>query len=134
MKRYIALIHKSPGSIFGAMFPDFPGCVSAGETMEKAAAEAREALAFHAETMQRDGDALPAPRTLDEIRAAGDDWIEWEGAVAALIPLLPPRGDAVRVNINIDRNLLAAVDAVAEKAGQSRSAFVARALETSLEG
>jgi len=44
MRPYIALIHKEPKSDFGVSFPDFPGCVSAGSTLEEAASLAAEAL------------------------------------------------------------------------------------------
>lgn len=30
MREFIALIHKETGSDFGVLFPDFPGCVTAG--------------------------------------------------------------------------------------------------------
>jgi predicted RNase H-like HicB family nuclease len=134
MHRYIALIHKDAGSAYGVMFPDFPGCVAAADTMDDALVQGREALAFHAEGMRLDGVAIPAPRTLDDIKAAREDWIDWEGAIVAAIPLVPPKGEAVRVNINLDKNLLAAADDAAKRAHQSRSAFVARALESALEG
>jgi predicted RNase H-like HicB family nuclease/Arc/MetJ family transcription regulator len=134
MHRYIALIHKEKKSHYGVMFPDFPGCVAAADTMDDALVQGREALAFHVEGMRFDGEAIPAPRTLDEIKAAGEDWVVWKDSIVATIPLVPPKGEAVRVNINIDENLLAAADAAAKRAHQSRSAFVARALETALEG
>jgi predicted RNase H-like HicB family nuclease len=56
MKRfYIALIHKDRGSDFGVSFPDFPGCVTAGTTVEEAFSLAKEALAGHIETMIESG-------------------------------------------------------------------------------
>ena len=44
MATYIALLQKAPDSDFGVCFPDFPGCVTAGKTLDKAAALAAEAL------------------------------------------------------------------------------------------
>ena len=134
MHRYIALIHKESKSCYGVMFPDFPGCVAAASTLDKAMDEAREALAFHVEGMRRDRLNIPAARTLERIKADDEDWIEWKNATVAAVPLLPPKGESLRVNLNLDRHLLLAVDAVAKKVGQSRSAFVARALESALEG
>ncbi len=132
--RYVALIHKEKGTSYGVMFPDFPGCVSAGDTPEEAFDNAREALAFHVEGMRSDGDVIPAPRLLEAISAAKEDWVDFKNAIIAFVPLLPPRGEPVRVNINIDANLLAAADKAAQHARQTRSAFIARALETALEG
>lgn len=133
VNRYVALMHKDEGASYGVMFPDFPGCISAGDTPEEAFDNAREALALHVEGMRQDGEVIPAPRFLEAIKAAGEDWVDFEGAVVTFIPLLPPKGKPVRVNINIDSNLLAAADDAAERLHQSRSAYIARALEVMLE-
>ena len=45
MTTYIALLRKDPDSDFGVDFPDFPGCITAGSTLEETRAMAREALA-----------------------------------------------------------------------------------------
>ena len=47
MYDYIAIIHKEAGSDYGVSFPDFPGCVTAGKTMDEVKDMAIEALAFH---------------------------------------------------------------------------------------
>jgi predicted RNase H-like HicB family nuclease len=36
MRQYIALIHKDADGDFGVSFPDLPGCVSAGSTLDEA--------------------------------------------------------------------------------------------------
>ncbi len=60
---YPALVDKDADSDFGVSFPDFPGCVSAGESVEEEAVlRAREALAGHVALMLADGDTMPAPR------------------------------------------------------------------------
>ena len=33
---YIAYLHKDKGSDYGVSFPDFPGCITAGKTLEEA--------------------------------------------------------------------------------------------------
>ena len=133
MQRYIALVHKEKSSQYGVMFPDFPGCIAAAATLDDAVEEAKEALAFHVEGMRQDREKIPAPRSLEEIRAAGEDWIEWDDAVAVAIPLLPPSAGQERVNIMLDRNLLAAADKRARAGKQTRSALINRALELLLE-
>ncbi|MBN9525436.1 MAG: type II toxin-antitoxin system HicB family antitoxin [Alphaproteobacteria bacterium] len=130
MTYYVALIHKDADSEYGISFPDFPGCVSAGATVDEAVRGGAEALALHVEGLREDGAPVPAPRDLAEIRAAGDDWIVWEGAVAVLVPLLPPEGRAVRVNVTLDAQLLARIDAVS----RNRSGFLAEAAERLLAG
>ena len=54
---YIGLIHKDPGSEYGVSFPDFPGCVTAGVSLEEARIMAQEALTLHVEGMLEDGEA-----------------------------------------------------------------------------
>lgn len=130
MTHYVALIHKEPDSEYGISFPDFPGCISSGATMDEAVRGGAEALALHVEGMSDDGEPIPGPRDLETIHAAGDDWIVWEGATAVLVPLLPPRGRAVRVNVTLDAQLLARIDAVT----RNRSGFLADAAERLLAG
>ena len=64
MHQYIAVIHKDKTSAYGVHFPDVPGCYSAGDTLEKALSNAREALQLFAEDHTR----LAAPRDLEAIR------------------------------------------------------------------
>lgn len=57
MRQYIALIHKDADSDYGVSFPDLPGVISAGGTLDEARAMAIEALAFHLEGLAEDGEA-----------------------------------------------------------------------------
>jgi hypothetical protein len=41
---YIAIIHKELNSDFGVSFLDFPGCITAGRTLDEAKDMAAEAL------------------------------------------------------------------------------------------
>jgi predicted RNase H-like HicB family nuclease len=70
MTQYIALIHKEPASDYGVSFPDFPGCISAGVTLDDARAMATEALALHVKGMIEDGEALPKPSSLEDIMSS----------------------------------------------------------------
>ena len=85
MYRYIAVIHKEPGSDYGVSFPDFPGCITAGHTIEEAAKMAYDALPFHVRGMREDGEEIPSPSTFENI--AGDP--EYADAVAFLAIPLP---------------------------------------------
>ncbi len=83
MRQYIGIVHKDPSSDFGVSFPDFPGCVSAGETLAEAAALAQEALLAHIELMAGDGELIPEPMTLEAALADPDVG----GGVPILVPL-----------------------------------------------
>lgn len=130
---YLALVHKDADSAFGVSFPDFPGCVAAGETFEEAVADAIEALGMHVEGMREDGDEIPAPRRFEAIMA-GDGWWQTEGAAVVAVPLIEDRARKVRVNINLSADLLAAIDAQAKARGLTRSAFLASAATRELTG
>lgn len=69
MPKYIGVIHKDPGSDFGVTFPDFPGCVSAGDTLDEARAMGEEALRGHAKMMVDEGETLPEPSSREIVMA-----------------------------------------------------------------
>jgi predicted RNase H-like HicB family nuclease len=94
MAGYIALIHKEGGTSYGVSFPDVPGCISAGDTLDAALANAAEALAGHFAVMQTDGEAPPPPRSLDAIRADSDFAAELADALVRVV--VPAEGVEVR--------------------------------------
>lgn len=127
MAHYIALIHKDEGSDYGVSFPDFPGCVSAGATLEEARAGAAEALTLHVEGMVEDGEAVPTPTGLDEVMRDPDN----RDGVAILVELaVAPK--VVRVNITMQDEVLRAVDRYAEAHGLTRSGFLASAAKRAI--
>ncbi|TMJ26937.1 MAG: type II toxin-antitoxin system HicB family antitoxin [Alphaproteobacteria bacterium] len=129
MRSYIGLIHKDPRSEFGVSFPDFPGCISAGATLDEARTNAEEALAFHVEGMAEDGDAIPEPSSLEQIMADPEN----RDAVAVLIPLREQAARTVRVNITLPEATLAEIDRYAEAHGFTRSGFLAQAAKRAIE-
>jgi predicted RNase H-like HicB family nuclease len=76
MTEYVALIHHDEGGDYGVSFPDFPGCVASGATLDEARALAAEALALHMASMAKDGETIPPPSPLAGIMA------EWENLAA----------------------------------------------------
>lgn len=116
---YIAYLHKDKGSDYGVSFPDFPGCITAGRTLEEARELAVEALTLHMAGMVEDGDALPEPSTLDQL--AKDPAMR--GAVAFLVSAEAPE-KTVRVNITARESQIEAIDRLARKAGMTRSAYM----------
>ena len=130
--RFTAFIHKDPDTDYGVSFPDVPGCIAVGETMEEALKSAAEALAFHIEGIEKDGDPMPAPRGLDEILADPDLVEDREGAVLASVPLVRDLGSTTRINVSLDLGLLQAMDSAARQRKQTRSAFIASAVRKEL--
>jgi len=130
--RYVSFIHRTDAS-YGVSFPDFPGCVSVGDTVDEAVRLGREALAFHVEGLVADGARIPPPRSIDAIKADPElaDWRHEADFV--LIPLLLDRGSSRRVNISLDRGLLEAIDDEARGRRMTRSAFLASAARHEIE-
>lgn len=123
--RFVAFVHKDPDSCFGVSFPDVPGCISAGDTLEEALANGAQALAAHIELTVEYGEPAPVPRPPDAIMS-DPDLDEWrEGAVLALVPYLPDESDPVRVDLSLDRWLLDAIDESAKAEGLTRSRWLA---------
>lgn len=129
MTSYIALIHKDPDSDFGVSFPDFPGCITAGSTLDEARGLAAEALTFHIEGMVEDGDAIPEPSSLEAVMRDPEN----RDGVAILVDVTPPAAKSVRVNITLPEDALRAIDSYAEAHGFTRSGFLVAAAKRSME-
>ena len=75
--RYESFIHRDEAG-YGVSFPDFPGCVSVGDTVDDAIRHGIEALAFHVEGLAEDGEAIPEPSAIDAIKA-DPGLTDWRG-------------------------------------------------------
>jgi predicted RNase H-like HicB family nuclease len=129
MANYIAVVHKDPKSDFGVSFPDFPGCITAGSSIDEAKDMAHDALDLHIKGMLEDGETIPTPSNLEDIMADPD----YSDAVAILVVTVSeekPR--SVRVNITVPEHMLRKIDAVAKKRGMSRSSFLVHAAQNAI--
>lgn len=129
MLHYIGLIHKDPASDYGVSFPDLPGCMTAGRTLDEARALAEDALALHLSGMADDGEAAPEPSSLEAVMADPDN----RDGVAVLVPVRGSASRAVRVNITVAEDLLTRIDAHAEREGMTRSGFLAAAAKRDMD-
>jgi predicted RNase H-like HicB family nuclease len=129
MRQYIGLIHKDAESDFGVSFPDFPGVVTAGTSLDDARAMAEEALAFHVDGLIEDGDAIPEPSSLEQVMADEAN----RSGVAILVGLKTDAKKAVRVNVTLPEDVLAQIDSYAENHGYSRSGFLVKAARKVME-
>jgi predicted RNase H-like HicB family nuclease len=130
--RYVALVHKDKDSSYGVSFPDFPGCVAAGHTVDEAVADAVEALAFHVQGLEADGDPIPPPRTIEMIKNDKSLFTVLTDATFTYVPLVQDRGTARRINISLDPGLIEAIDEAAKDRGMTRSAFLSSAARREL--
>jgi predicted RNase H-like HicB family nuclease len=128
MAHYIALLHKDGDSDYGVSFPDLPGVVTAGSTLDEARTMATEALAFHLEGLAQDGEAVPEPSSLEEIMAIAEN----KGGVAVLIEAPAAEVRSVRVNVTLPADVLGEIDKYAEREGFTRSGFLAQAAKKAM--
>jgi antitoxin HicB len=90
MPHYIAFVHKDADSCYGVSFPDWPGVITAGDTIDEALQQAAEVLTFAAENWDdSDGvNGIPKPRTIDELRADPEFRDDAVDAAIAAVPLV----------------------------------------------
>ncbi|MBN2971086.1 type II toxin-antitoxin system HicB family antitoxin [Roseomonas aeriglobus] len=117
MVLYPAIIERADDG-YSVFFPDVPGCVSAGATVQEAAMNAEEALAGHLIVAAEYGDTIADPTPLDTL-AVDPEVTE----VARILVRAERPGRSVRLNITLDEGLVAAIDRVAK----NRSGFLADA-------
>ena len=129
MRSYIGLIHKEANSDFGVSFPDFPGVVTAGKSLDDARAMAEEALALHIEGMLADGEVVPEPSSLEDVMANPEN----RDGVAILVSSKTDNRKAVRVNVTFSEDILEQIDQYAEAHGFTRSGFLTRAAKREME-
>lgn len=90
---------------YGIVFMDFPGCASAGDTLDEVVRMGHEALQLHVEGIIEDGDPLPIerPHTLADVAVWLDDpddpieatWV----MLAPVSVVIPRRDDYVQVDV-----------------------------------
>ncbi|GMO57107.1 MAG: type II toxin-antitoxin system HicB family antitoxin [Rickettsiales bacterium] len=119
MVNYLGIVQKENEN-YGIVFPDFAGCVSVGKNFDEVYKNGIEALSLHIGEMEKDGDKIPTPRDIDEIKNAKEDWYDFENAVVMLVPYITNQNKYVRINITMEQNLLNRIDTITK----NRSAFL----------
>lgn len=123
---------------YGIVFPDFLGCVSAGETLIEVVAMGKEALQFHIGGMIEDGDLLPVPSAVDFARlqcefSDPDDPADVEPWVAVVaievkIPTFPNM-----IAVPIDAGIVREVAGRAQQNNTSSRYFIEQATRRELD-
>jgi predicted RNase H-like HicB family nuclease len=124
MKYPIAIELGDETHAFGVVVPDLPGCFSAGDTLDEAIDNAKEAIELWLETVIDDNGAVPEPGTIRQ-HQANVEFAGWVWAVVT-IDLAALSDKAERVNITLPARVLRRIDAAAKEAGESRSGYIAR--------
>jgi predicted RNase H-like HicB family nuclease len=119
---YIAYLHQEHKSDYGVSFPDFPGCITAGRNLQEASRRAPEALSLHIAAMLEDGEALPEPSTMDDVKKDPAS----KGAMVFLVTTQAV-DETIRINITARVSQIKQIDGLAREAGMTRSAYVVQA-------
>lgn len=118
-KSYIADIDIA-GKGYNATFYDFPGCVSAGDTLTETIQNAKIALQCHIDGMLEDGEKIPIQTPLETL-------IKKDKAhLRILIEVNTKKLKKKRIDITLDENLIRMIDTVSH----NRSEFVSEAVNS----
>jgi predicted RNase H-like HicB family nuclease len=122
-KNYIGILDGG-GKIWGVRLPDIDGCVGGGATPETAIADITKALRDVLAHKQSNGIAFPKASPIASILKREK---LGKGESTVIIPVVLDAGRTVRANLTLDAGLLEAIDTAANRAGVTRSAFIASA-------
>ena len=84
MRYLIAIEPGDAEHAFGVVVPDLPGCFSAGDTLDEAIANARDAVELWLEAVIEDGLDIPPPLPISE-HYANPEFAGWIWAVVDTI-------------------------------------------------
>ncbi len=116
MSRYPALLDGSEGA-YGVVFPDLPGCLAMGQTVDDALLNAEDALRDYVTEMLKAGRNVQEPSALETIETPA-------GTRLVLVPLVRPSGKNVRINLVLDEEVARFIDDEARRRGMTRKAYV----------
>ena len=116
MTRYPALIDGKRGA-YGVTFPDLPGVVAMGKTVDEALVNAEDALRDYATEAEKDDMEVARPSAIEDVTPAA-------GSTLVSIPLIHLSGRSVRANMALDEGVVAFIDGEARRRGMTRTAYV----------
>ncbi|MFZ2656754.1 MAG: type II toxin-antitoxin system HicB family antitoxin [Victivallales bacterium] len=121
-KKYVAVIHKDRNSEYGVSFPDFPGCISAGENFDEMYEMAQEALQFHIDGMVEEKLEIPDAIPMEKIKKDNRD-----AEAFIVLSIVIPRSRAERINITVPQYVLSKIDGYARSHNETRSGLFSKA-------
>ena len=116
MTRYPALIDGAAGA-YGVTFPDLPGIVAMGKTLDDALVNAEEALRDYAIEAEKHDEEVATPTATENVDAP-------PGSALVSVPLIRLSGRSVRANLSLDEGVAAFIDSEAARRKMTRTAYV----------
>jgi predicted RNase H-like HicB family nuclease len=126
--QYVALFQEDKNG-FSVEFPDFPGCVTCGDTLDEAVDHAHEALAVFADEMAEQGQALPEPSTKKSLLAMP----EHEGKKAINVSVTGDGSDFEEFEVVMHSHLLERIEKYSKLHGVSPADFLAVAAREAIK-
>ncbi|MEC7120381.1 MAG: type II toxin-antitoxin system HicB family antitoxin [Pseudomonadota bacterium] len=129
----IAIEQGTEDQAFGVIVPDIAGCFSAGDTLEEALENVKEAIAGHLEILAEDGEPIPfAGKVSDHVHNP-----DYQGMIWAVVDVDVSRylGKAEKINVTLPSRLIHLIDDQVARDGRfkSRSGFLAASAEAMLQ-
>lgn len=111
---------------YGVVVPDVPGCFSAGDTLEEAFSNAKEAIEFHIEGMLEDGESIPQPTSL-EAHKNNPEYTDFTFALVD-VDLTHLMGKSEKINVTLPSLLIRRIDELVARNPEykTRSGFLAQ--------
>lgn len=122
----IAIEQGDEQQAYGVIVPDIPGCFSAGDTLEEAFQNAKEAIEFHLEGLVEDGEEIPKAKSL-EVHKNNP---ELSGLTLALVEvdITHLLGKSEKINVTLPSLLIRRIDefVASHPNYKTRSGFLAQ--------
>lgn len=125
MKYPIAIEPGDEFHAFGVVVPDLRGCFSAGDTLDEAVANSREAIELWLETVIEDGGSVPEASPIERWYR-DPEYADWIWAVVD-VEVAKLDKETEHIDIALPRELLSRIDRHNQAHHESRSDFLARA-------
>ena len=116
--RYPALIDGQAG-VYGVVFPDLPGCVAMGATVDEAIRNAEDAMRDWIDDMDRRGRQVAEPSPLETVNVDAGSTL-----TSILLVPTPSQKDSVRLNLVLDAEIAEAINAEAERRRMTRKDYL----------
>lgn len=116
--RYPALIDGTKGA-YGVVFPDLPGCLAMGETIDEAIHDAQEALAQWMDAADERGITIAEPSALEDVEVP-----EGSALTSILLVRAARNRPAVRVNLYLDAGVADAINSETNRRGITRKDYI----------
>lgn len=115
---------------YGVTVPDIAGCFSAGDTMEEALKNVREAIELHLEGLVEDGLDIPLPTDIAAHQKNPDFAANYVWAIVE-IDVTRYMGKAEKINVTLPSRLIHLIDTkiAHDSRYKSRSGFLAAGAE-----